>query len=141
MVFTCASDVSTWKESSICYAQTGSEVSSCRELAGRYSEIWWGPDWDRVKDTIGNFIWVTNETAKQALAEANGYVVNIYAFAEMSGLGNDAFDLNQIKDRKIVNVWTSLPKTLEYTTSLNKLAKSQVDHEAQSQSRWQNACR
>lgn len=125
LVFTCASDVSTWKESSICYARTASEVSSCRELAGRYSEVWWGLEWDRVKDTIGNFIWVTNETAEQALAEANGYVVNIYAFADMSG-GDDSFDLNQIKDRKIVNVWTSLPDTREYTTNLNKLAKSQV---------------
>ena len=120
---------SDWKVSTICYYETWNDINTCRELATQHSEIWWGPSWDSVKGSVGNFLWVNSGNAKNALAQADGYVVNIYALAEMSGYDNDVFDLNTIETRKIVTVlneYSPETETNEFVNGLKKLAASQV---------------
>ena len=119
---------SNWKIDTVCYPGTG-EVNSylCRAMAELYSPDYWGPDWEFMKDIYSSFIWAGRENASTVLEQSTGYILLIYTSGFMTGEGNDVFDLNNIKGRKVVSAYDLSPyQTLENTQIAQKMARSQA---------------
>ena len=119
---------SNWKIDTVCYPGTG-EVNSylCRAMAELYSPDYWGSDWEFMKDIYSSFIWAGRENASTVLEQSTGYILLIYTSGFMTGEGNDVFDLNNIKGRKVVSAYDLSPyQTLENTQIAQKMARSQA---------------
>ena len=95
-----ALDTPQFKMDTICYSSTeyGRELCATQEKV--FSEEFWGDQWEMMKSVFGKFVYADPSNAKTCFEGVDGYLETVYVLGDMTGQGNDVFDLNAFSGRK-----------------------------------------
>ena len=99
----CAADTPQFKMDFICYSTSEIYREVCAAQEKVFTEDFWGAQWDLVKDFYGKFIYADPSNAKTCLEAAEGYLEQVTVVNDMTGEGNDVFDLNALSGRRAVS--------------------------------------